>query len=290
VFADARRGFASRRRRLASQAFPAVVAIGLALAAPGCLHGDDDDEPPPESRREPRLVDSTVVRGGSPRERALLQRAVDGMGLTTLRRIAIAPPEARRETDGETAVAIAFTPVRGVTVRRQWDEWIVAGAFSRRLLSNGLPAEVDASDDRAAFTARPTVEGQPDPRPLPSAREDAVVAQIRNAARRSGGRRVRVDVHRPYGVAVTISLTASNPAAYLKDELRPLLGRLDVNRRRLEGVYLAVRDRPRRLVLEWGSWTRNPAGSYWVRRDLANCSPIQQSEPPGAEPPPPCPE
>jgi hypothetical protein len=270
------------------KAFPALVVICVALAAPGCLH--EDEEETPESRRAPRLADTTTVRGGSPRERALLRRVVDGMERTTLRQIAIRPPEQRRETDGETAVGITFTTVPGVTVRRQWDEWIVTGAFSRRLLSNELPSEVDAADDRAAFTARPTIEGQPDPRPLSSDREEAVVTQIRNAARTSGGRRIEVDVHRPYGVAVTLSLTASDPASYLKNELRPLLRRLDASRRSLEGLYVAVHDGPRRLVLEWGSWTRNPAGSYWVRRDLARCSPIQQSEPPGAEPPPPCPE
>jgi hypothetical protein len=65
--------------------------------------------------------------------------------------------------------------------------------------------------------------------------------------------------------------------------------KLDVHRPRLEGFYLAVLDEDRRLAVEWGSWTRNPAGSYWVRRDLANCSPIRQSEPPGAKPPPDCP-
>jgi hypothetical protein len=68
-----------------------------------------------------------------------------------------------------------------------------------------------------------------------------------------------------------------------------LIRRLDSHRRGLEGIYLAVLDERRRLALEWASWTRNPAGSYWVRHDLADCSPIEQSAPPGAEPPPPCP-
>jgi hypothetical protein len=115
------------------------------------------------------------------------------------------------------------------------------------------------------------------------------VRGIRSAARRSGGGRIRIDAHRPYGVAVTLSLEPEDPPTFLKNELRRLLGRLDEYRPRLEGLYLAVLDGRRRLALEWGSWTRNPAGSYWVRRDLTNCSPIEQSAPPGAEPPPPCP-
>jgi hypothetical protein len=115
------------------------------------------------------------------------------------------------------------------------------------------------------------------------------VKAIRAAAKRSGGEVARLEVHRPYGVAVAISLVADDPAKFLKQELRPLIGRLDDSRQRLEGVYLAVLDERRLLALEWGTWTRNPAGLYWVRRDLANCSPIRQSEPPGAEPPPRCP-
>jgi hypothetical protein len=119
--------------------------------------------------------------------------------------------------------------------------------------------------------------------------EAAVVEAIRGAVRRSGADLVRLEVHRPYGVAVAVSLAADDPAGFLKAKLRPLMQRLDGQRAKLEGVYLAVLDERRRVALEWGSWTRNPAGSYWVRRDLANCSPIRQSEPPGTKPAPACP-
>ena len=271
------------------RASAALIATGLALAAAGCS-GSDEDQQAVESRLTPKLVTKTVVEGGSGRERALLRRVVRGMEKTTLKRIAFGPEEARREGDDGAVVAIAFTPVPGPSVRRQWEEWIVAGAFSRRLLAAGLPAEVDGSDREGGFTARPKVSGQPDPRPLSDEREAEVVEEIRNAADRSGGDVVGLEVHRPYGVAVALSVAPKNPPRFLKRKVRPLLRRLDVHRPRLEGLYLAVLDRSRRrLVMEWGSWTRNPAGSYWVRRDLANCSPIEQSEPPGAKPPPACP-
>ncbi len=272
------------------KAFAALVAIGLALAGAGCLHGDDGEtEEAPESRQPPELVATTVVQGGSRRERALLRRVLDGMEPTTLERITIAPPDARRKTEAGEAVAITFRPVPGTTTRRQWDQWIVAGGFSRRLLAEGLDAEVDGADDRGAFTARPKLDGQPDPQPLPDAREAAIVTAIRNAARASDAEVVRLQVHRPYGAAVALTLAPEDPARFLKDRLRPLLERLDVYRPRLEGVYLAVLDERRELALEWGSWTRNRAGSYWVRRDLTNCSPIRQSEAPGSDPPPACP-
>jgi hypothetical protein len=268
--------------------FGALIATCLALVAAGC--GGDDDEQAAPSRLQPKLVDSTVVRGGPQRERALLRSVLSGMQKTTLTRVAIGPLEARREADGGAAVPITFTLVPGgPTVRRQWDEWIVAGAFSRRLLAAGLSAEVDGADGRGGFTARPKLPGQPDPRPLSRSQEAAVVKGIRSAARRSGGDVVRLEVHRPYGVAVALSLAAEDPASFLKGKLRPLIGRLSAHRQRLEGIYLAVLDERGRLALEWGAWTRNPAGSYWVRRDLANCSPIEQSEPPGSEPPPDCP-
>lgn len=267
--------------------FGALVATGLTLAAASC--GGDDGEQPPESRPAPQLVDTTVVEGGSSREAALLRRTVAGMEKTSLKRITIVPAANRRETDGKRAIAITFTPIQGVTTRRQWDEWIVAGAFSRRLLAAGLPAEVDGSDDRGAFTAKPKVKGKSDPRPLPDDQEAAIGKSIRSAMKKSGGKIVRFEVHHPYGVAVDLALAPADPASFLKTRLRPLLQTLDAQRPKLEGVYLAVLDDERRLLLEWGSWTRNPAGIYWVRHDLANCSPIRQSEPPGTKPPPECP-
>jgi hypothetical protein len=276
------------------KACAAATAIAFALSATGCSGGDDGeqaaaDRTPAKVRVPPKLVDTTVVEGGSSAERALLRRVMDGMEGTTLKRITIAPMRTRRETDGEEAVPITFAPPAGVTTRRQWDEWIVAGAFSRRLLAAGSPAEVDAGDKGGRFTARPRVRGEPDPRPLSDDRETAVVRGIRTAARKSGGDVVALEVHRPYGLAVALSLTTQKPARFLKTQLRPLLLRLDEFRAQVEGIYLAVLDERRRLVLEWGSWTRNRAGGYWVRRDLANCSPIRQSEPPGTEPPPRCP-
>jgi hypothetical protein len=271
----------------AVKAAAALVAIGLGLAAAGC-GGGDEDQPPP-GRTPLKLVDTTAVQGGPPRERVLLRRAVAGMDKTALRRISIGPPRGRRQGDAGDAVPIAFTPLRGASVRRQWDEWIVAGAFSRHLLAAGLPAEVDGADSEGGFTARPRLPKQPDPRPLPRVQEAALVKTVRAAVKRSGGQVVRLEVHRPYAVAIALSLRTAEPASFLKTKLRGLLSTLDRQRPRLEGIYLGVLDDEGLLVLEWASWTRNPAGSYWVRHDLANCSPIEQSAPPGAEPPPDCP-
>jgi hypothetical protein len=268
--------------------FAVLLSIGLALIGTGCF-GDDDEEATP-GRAQPELADTTVVEGGPARERALMRRVMQGMQMTTLTRIAIGQRQGRRETDaGGRAVPVSFTSVPGPSVRGQWDEWIVAGAFSRRLQRAGLSAEVDASGRGGSFTARPKLPGQPDPQPLSRQQQARVVRGIRNAARQSGAAVARLDVHRPYGTAVVLTLAPEDPALFLKEELRPLLERLDVHRVRLEGLYLAVLDESRRLAVEWGSWTRNPAGSYWVRHDLTNCSPIRQTEPPGAEPPPECP-
>lgn len=276
------------------KAFAVFVVTVLALAGAGCSGGGDDDQAAPSQapaqvRLPPKLVDTTVIEGGSRGERALLRRVMGGMETTTLKRITIEPPRTRRVTGGEKAVSITLTPVAGATTRRRWDGWIVAGAFSRRLLAAGTPAKVYGADDSGGFTARPKVPGKPDPRPLSAEREAAVVRGIRNAAAKSGGDVVAFDVHRPYGLAVALSLATEEPASFLKNQLRPLLLRLDEFRPRVEGIYLAVLDKRRRLVLEWGSWTRNPAGSYWVRRDLAECSPIRQSGPPGTKLPPRCP-
>ena len=210
------------------------------------------------------------------------------MQKTTLERIEFGEVDAART--GETrGVAITFTTAPGPSVRRQWEEWIVTGALSRNLDAAGLPAEVRATGREGSFTALPKLRGQPDPRPLSRREEATVVRGLRNAATRSGGAVVRIEVHRPYGVAVALTLAAESPARFLKTNFRTLLTRVGVHRQRLEGIYVAVLDEERKLALEWGSWTRNRAGAYWVRRDLANCSPIRQTEPPGTDPPPACP-
>jgi hypothetical protein len=270
------------------KALLAVAAAGLVGAAILLVVVSDDDGQAARGRQPVELTDKTVVAGGRPRDRAILQRVVGGMRQTTLRRIGISAGSARGGA-GRSALTIAFTPVPGASVRRQWEEWIVAGAFSRRLDAAGMPARVDAVDPHGGFTARPRLRGQPDPRPLARKRQAAVLKAIRAAARRSGAEVLRLEVHRPYGTAIALSLAADDPASFLKQELRSLIRTLNDQRAVLEGIYLATFDERRQLAMEWGAWTRNPAGSYWVRRDLANCSPIEQSEPPGTDPAPPCP-
>jgi hypothetical protein len=184
---------------------------------------------------------------------------------------------------------VTFRSVRGPSVRGQWDEWIVAGSFSGRLRAAGLPARVGATGGHGTFTARPRLRGQPTPRPLSASQQAAVVKAIRGAVKQSGASVVRLEIHQPYGTAVALTIAPSDPARFLKTKLRGALDDLFKHRPRLEGIYLAVLDTRGRLALEWGSWTRNPAGSYWVRRDLANCSPIRQSPPRGSAPPPACP-
>jgi hypothetical protein len=264
----------------------ALVATGIALAAAACGGADDDQSA--ESRRPPELVNTTAVEGGSAPQRRLLQGVVGGMRQTTLKRIELGELDAAR-TGERRPVAIAFATVPGPSVRRQWEEWIVAGAFSRRLDAAGLPGEVKATGGEGSFTALPKLRGQPDPRPLSRRQEAKVARGLRDAAGQAGGDVVRLEVHRPYGVAVALTLTAKSPARFLKTNFRTLITRVGVHRPQLEGIYLAVVDEERKLALEWGSWTRNRAGVYWVRPDLANCSPIRQAEPPGAEPPPACP-
>jgi hypothetical protein len=124
-----------------------LIAIAIGLAVAGCA-GDGDETAATtattaaiERRAVPALVESTVVEGGSAREQDLLRTALGGMEKSSVREITIAPAATRRETEGGRAIAVTFTTIPAATIRRQWDEWIVAGAFSRRLLAADLPAE-----------------------------------------------------------------------------------------------------------------------------------------------------
>lgn len=115
---------------------------------------------------------------------------------------------------------------------RQWEEWIVAGVYSRRLDAAGVPADAGATDRDGGFTAMPRRGGNPDPMPLRVVGRRWVIRRIRAAAKRSGcGDLLRLEVHRPYGVAIAVSFAAEGPASFLNERLRPLIQSLDAHRR-----------------------------------------------------------
>jgi hypothetical protein len=266
----------------------AVVAAGLALVAAGCFGGGDSDEP--LGRKPPQLFQSTDVSGGPRLERTLLRLAVRAMSPSTLRGVTIRPLAVRRRADPQAEVEIDFDVPRRPTVRRGWDAMMVGGGFSRRLLAAGRPAVVDTEAPEGGFIAKPRVQREPDPRPLPPVEEAALMSRVRGAVEASGAEIARLQLGRPYGPALALVLSVDDPASFLENDLGLLLRRLGLFRPRLEGLYIGVLDGDGRLVLEVGTWTRNPVSRYWVRRDLEACSPVVHfSHLEGAPPPPPCP-
>ena len=175
-----------------------------------------------------------------------------------------------------------------VHARRVCDEAAPVGRVDRRgraqpaLLATDSPAVVDGSDDIGVFTARPKVRGEPrSPATLRRSRE-AILKGIRSAVTTVWRRPRQPQAHRPYGTAIALSVSTDDPARFLADKMQPLLTSLVPPPSR-RGRLPRVLENRRQLVLEWGSWTRNPAGTFWVRRDLADCSPIRQSGPPGTQ-------
>jgi hypothetical protein len=155
----------------------------------------------------------------------------------TLQRSSIGPVTGRRTSDsGCTAVPVTFTASPGPSVRRQCDEWIVAGAFSRRLLAAGLSCRGRRKLPRGSVHRAAEAEGQPT-RNLSAPRQvSAIVKAIRAAANQSGGEMARLEVHRPHGVAVALVVASHDPASFLKTKLRKLMVSLDRQCSRLETV------------------------------------------------------
>jgi len=184
---------------------------------------------------------------------------------------------------------MAHDPGAGRRVRSLWEDWIVSAAFARRLVGRGIHPIVTLTEPESRDQIYPRHEHNPDPKPASAAQARAVVDRFRHASLRAGAEVLEASAGRPYGLAPRVTLSVRDPARFLKNRLWHLLTVFDYGRNHYEGYYLGIVDARGRAALEAGNSTRVQGGSYWVRRDVDSCSPIQHSQPTTAPSPPPCP-
>jgi hypothetical protein len=118
------------------------------------------------------------------------------------------------------------------------------------------------------------------------ARATSLDQRLRAAVAASGGRILRLVVHRGQEPAPELVIGSSEPAGYLKHRLPGVLRRMDGSK----SIYLALVDGHAVRVLEWainsgsGGTSR---GALYVRPGLKGCSPIDAFG--WSSPSPPCP-
>lgn len=166
---------------------------------------------------------------------------------------------------------------------------MLAGAFGRRLIEHGLRGSITLFEQGVGNRILPREFHTPDPRPIAATQAQAITENFSRASLQAGARVLESSPGMPYGLAPSVTLSVRYPARFLKTKLRSLLSLFDRNRNRYEGMYLGIVDRHGKKVLEAANSTRVRGGTYWVRRDLDSCSPIEHSGLALAKPPPPCP-
>jgi hypothetical protein len=226
-----------------------------------------------------------AINGGSALERKIMRQVIERLAPRTIGSVTI------RESLHPAAIDLSMThlPWRTSRVRPLWEDWIVAAAFARRLVHGKPRPTVTLAESDFADRIWPRPEQNPDPKPLSPARAASVADDFRRTSLQTGARVLEARVGRPYGLAPSVTLSVRDPARFLRYKLGALLDSLNRGRNRYEGSYLGIVDSNGRVVLETGGSTRVQAGSYWVRRDLDNCSPIVHLGSPSRAQPPRCP-
>jgi hypothetical protein len=187
-----------------------------------------------------------TITGGTKLERKMMSNVIQAFHPRTIKAVRIAGGDVYTTRAGGTA---------GL-VRAEWEDWIVAYAYKRRLKDRLDP-------DRARFARPPKAS---------AAQARAVVNVFWLAAHRAGARVPEATGTTPYAVATAVTLRVTDPKRFLKYKLLPLLQE-GPKWSRYEGQYVALTDSHGRRFFESGNSTRAHEGQTWVLRGFAPCYP-----------------
>lgn len=218
------------------------------------------------------------IEGASPKQAAVLQEILGGIGRTDVAKITVA--KARKDMPGPAdAVQLIFeVPLEDRVAN--WHMDLIANAFRERSRELGLPAVVFSSGGRGgqALVGQPSYGAADLDGALAQAREIAI--RIREAAAQHGAKVRRLQLIRPRRFAFILELQTEDPAEFLRsgfrDVMRPLY---EAGIRSYDGWSIEVVDGEGKFVLGSGGW-------FSVRRDLEACAPVIVGTDTN---PPPCP-
>jgi hypothetical protein len=247
-------------------------------------------------RSDTAVAAVTKVSGGTRAQRGLLRRIVNSMGPTAIRRITIKPPDPDwhpfRTGDVMLVVETLGTPdPRQEDLLREWQGWVVAGAFRDRSAAAGLP-RVIALDERAGrrFQGgdRISLVHNGVQSNATKAQAAALSAQLRTLVRQSGARLVRLSVTRPDGLAASVMVQTDRPAWYLHHRM-PAVLRQTLNRFHYDGLAWAVYDQTGRRVFQMANASRLATGAEGTIPSLIGCNPFGPGDAITSNAPPKCP-
>jgi hypothetical protein len=223
--------------------------------------------PPNESSHQ------TEMSGGTPGELRLLRSIVGSMKPTAITRIELVPSRG----------AVTLRVKADSSMRTLWQEGVIAGAFrdrSRRA-GNDIAVSLESSESMGVIspgskTTRPAAK----PGDMKNARQT-----FEKAAQRSGVKLEALEISRPDGVAVAVTLRTTEPASFLVQRMPTFLGDIGDRWQNYDGVYIRLVDGSGKTVWETSTVARTSTGAVGSLSELAGCSPIFN----WGSTPPPCP-
>lgn len=227
---------------------------------------------------------TTPVAGGSAAQRTLLRQIIRAMGGTQISRVRIS------SSRGAPALLL-MSPSRldrsraSVSVRLEWDAYLVAYSFLKLSLKRGLPpiAGFSISGQRRTFRNL-------NPRVLPPFTRSRIVRPVGRAVNASGATVVEFNLFLPAGPAFAVVVAADHPARFIERRLAPVVSALNGDARRVDGFYVAVVDARRSVVFAYGRVELRGQSSttLYVRGDLRGCAenlPVSNEVAPDGAPP-----
>jgi len=226
-------------------------------------------------------VQRVQIVGGSAAQRHLLRRIVDSTRTTAITRITIAPPDRGWHPfrPGDVMLTIDVSGSRNPRredLLAEWQGWVVAGAFRDRSAETGLPRVIALDEHvhgRFAGGMRIALIHHDVHSHATQAQAEALRAQLRRIADRSGARLVRLRVARPDGLAATVIVQTDRPAWYLHHQM-PAVIRQTAGRFHYDGLAWAVYNRAGRRVFQMANASRLGTGAEGAIPRLAGCNPF----------------
>jgi hypothetical protein len=255
-----------------------LVALALLVAACGPAKEMSSAGVEPTVVRVPPEELTTEIVGATPEQKEILLDALSGVGDRRIETITV--EEAEPGWGHDDGIGISFEPRAKAAkdMRFSWEAFLIGDALSERSRELSLPpvAYVSIPGERSVLGHPPEHRGT----------EEAVTAfvtRLEKAAARAGVKVREIEVLRPLGLAVAVTVEVPDPANFLDQRAIDFFDRLgeepgDMDLRFVDSKGSRISE----------SWHAGSGGAVSVRPDLAGCSPYLVSQPTTYDSPP-CP-
>jgi hypothetical protein len=258
-----------------------LPAVALALLVAACGPARE-----PSAGADPTIVSipaqevKTKIVGATPEQEEILRNALSGVGDRRIETITAAEAEPGwGEADG--GIGLTFEPRAEAAddMRFSWEASLVGDALDERSRELSLP--------HVAYVSIPGESSVPG-RPGQASRRtkeavDSFIERLDKAAARARVKVAEVEVLKPLGYAVAITVEVRDPASFLGRRAPDFFEQLGEGPADFDLRFV---DPKGERISE--NWHAGSGGAVWIRRDLDGCSPYLVSRPVLYKPPP-CP-